>query len=127
MLDHARAGNLPVLGHMAHQYQRASALFGVARQLLRAGPHLGHGSRRGGELVAPHGLNGIDNGHIRLLLNEPVEDDPQIRLCREADITVGQPQTHGAPAHLPGRFLAGYISHLAPAIGKLGHSLQEQR
>ena len=46
VLDHPRAGDLPVLGDVADEDDRGAGLLGVADQRLRGGAHLGDGARR---------------------------------------------------------------------------------
>ena len=57
VLDHARAGDLAVLGDVADQDDGRARALGEADQRLRAGAHLGDGAGRGLDHVGPHGLD----------------------------------------------------------------------
>ena len=64
MLQDARPGNLPVLGHMPDQHQRRVTVFGEVNKLLAGDAHLADRAGRGLNGGRPHGLNGI-NHHQR--------------------------------------------------------------
>ena len=64
VLEHARAGDLAVLGDVADQQQGAAALLGEADQRLGGGAQLGDGAGRLLEPVDPHGLDRIDDQQI---------------------------------------------------------------
>ncbi len=64
VLQDARAGDEPVLGHVADQHDGEAAPLRQADQLLRRGPHLAHGPRRAVELIEIHGLDRIDDDEV---------------------------------------------------------------
>ena len=66
MLQHARASQLPVLGHMAHQHHGRAAGLGKTRQVRRAFAHLCHAARRAAQRIAIDGLDRVDHRHLRL-------------------------------------------------------------
>ena len=68
VLDHARAGDLAVLGDMADEDDRGAGLLGVADQRLRGGAHLGDRARRRIGEVGPQRLDGIDDDERRRLV-----------------------------------------------------------
>ena len=64
VLEHARAGDLAVLGDVADQHQDEAALLGEADQLGRGAAHLRDGAGRGIEVVEIHGLDRIDHHQV---------------------------------------------------------------
>jgi len=67
VLDDARAGDLPVLGHVTDQNHGCAGLLGEPDHRLHAGPDLGYGPRRRIGSVAPERLDGIDDDEIGAL------------------------------------------------------------
>ena len=61
VLDHARSGDLAVLGDMADQHDCGLRRLGVADQRLRGGAHLRHGAGRAFGEIGPQRLDGIDD------------------------------------------------------------------
>ena len=94
VLEDARAGQLPVLGHMADQYQRAARQFGIADQFLRRCPHLRNRTRRAFQRVAVHRLDRIDHQQPRWCLQagQRCQNVPHIGFGRQRHIGFGQPQ-----------------------------------
>ena len=64
VLDHARPGDLPVLGDVADEHDRRAARLGVADQRLRRGAHLRNRARRAFGEIGPQRLDGIDHDEI---------------------------------------------------------------
>jgi hypothetical protein len=64
VLDHARAGDLPFLGHMADQHHRGARRLGVADHGLRGGAHLGDRARRGIGRIRPQRLDRIEDDEV---------------------------------------------------------------
>ena len=65
VLDHARAGDLAVLGDVADQDDGGAGALGEADQRLRGAAHLRDGAGRGLDRVGPHGLDRIDHDEAR--------------------------------------------------------------
>ena len=110
VLDHARAGDLAVLGDVADQNDGGARALGVADQRLRRAAHLRHRAGRGFHHVGPHGLDRIDDDQPRRLAVRQRGDDVfDGGFRRELDRRGAKPQAFGAQAHLRDRFLAGDI------------------
>ena len=128
VLDHARPGDLPVLGDMAHENHRRAAGLGVADQMLGARTHLRDRARRRFHRIGPHGLDRIDHDQCRhRTLRERRDDVLDIGLGGEFHRALGQPHPLGAQPHLPHRLLARNIGDAAPRIGERRRSLHQER
>ena len=128
VLEHARAGDLPVLGDVADQQEGAAALLGEADQGLGGGAQLGDRAGRLLEPVDPHGLDRIDDHQVRRL--RPVERGQDVAGrggAGELDRRVGEAEPAGAQPDLVDRFLAGDIDDRAALDGQRGGRLQHQR
>ena len=110
MLDHAGTGDLPVLGHMAHEDHRRAAGLGVADQGLRRAAHLSDRAGGGFHRLGPHGLDGVDDDERgRPTLLQGGDDVLDAGLGRQLHRGIRQPQSFGAQAHLRHRLFAGDI------------------
>ena len=78
VLDHARAGDLALLGDVADQDHRDAAALGEGGELVRAGADLGDRARRALDVVDPHGLDRVDDGELRRLGLERGQDVAQV-------------------------------------------------
>ena len=127
VLQHARAGNRALLGHMPHQDDGAAVGLGIAHQYRRAFTHLADAARRAGKVRAVHGLDGVDHGEIRLDGIELFLNRIHGVFGQHQNLLVPHAQAVGAQANLPRAFFARYIQHaLAHARHARAH-LQQQR
>ena len=93
VLDHARAGDLAVLGDVADEDDGGAGLLGVADQRLRRGAHLRHGAGRGIGEVGPQRLDRIDDDEGgRLVVGERGEDVLDAGLGGELHRRGGRPR-----------------------------------
>ena len=91
VLDHARAGDLAVLGDVADQHDRGAARLGVADQRLRRGAHLRDRAGRALGEVGPQRLDGIDDDEVdRRAGLQRREDVLDMRLGGERDRRVAR-------------------------------------
>ena len=128
MLDHARAGDLPVLGDVADQHQRRAGFLGVANERLRRAAHLRHRAGRAVDGVAPHGLDGVDHDQPRCLALGDGGDDVLDRgFRREFDRRLREAEPFGAQPHLRDGFFAGDIDGAVAGARERGGGLNEQR
>ena len=127
MLDHARAGDLAVLGDMADQDHAGAGELGEADQRLRRAAHLGHraGRRFGG--FGPHGLDRIDHHQGGTSSCGKRGDDVlDGGFRREFHRRVAQAQPFGAQPHLGRRLFAGNIDDALAAPRQRGAGLDQQ-
>ena len=128
VLDHARAGDLAVLGDMADQHDAGAGLLRKADERLRGGAHLRDRAGRGFHHVGPHGLDGIDHDQPRRLSARQGREDVLDRgFGGELDLGVRQRQPLGAQPHLRDGFLAGDIDRALADARERGRDLNEQR
>jgi hypothetical protein len=126
VLDHARAGDLALLGDVADQHHRDAAPLGEGDELVGGGADLG--DRAGGavDMVGPHGLDRVDDRQRRALGLERGEDVAQAGLGGEAQRRVGEAEALGAHPDLGGGLLARDVDHAVAGPGEGGGGLQEQ-
>ena len=118
MLEHARSGDGPVLGDMAHQHYGRAALLGETDQLLGGRAHLAHRAGRAFDQVAMHCLDRIDDQQRSRLAARDGRQYVAHRGCRRQlhrRSTKAEPDR--AQPHLVDRFLARDIDDLAPRRG----------
>ena len=97
MLQHARAGNLPVFGYMADQHQWRVAVFGEMDKLLAGDAYLTDRARCRFNGGRPHGLDGIDNHQSYVaLFFQRLDDIGDIGGGRQMHIGVGQAEARRA-------------------------------
>ena len=126
VFQHPRAGDLAVLGDMAHQEQYEAAMLGQPDQLGRTGPHLTDGAGRRFDIVGIDGLDGIDHHHLgRVGTVQRGQDVAQGCGRGQSDPGLGVAQADGAHAHLIHRLLARDIGDVG--LGRQGGcGLQQQ-
>ena len=111
VLEHARAGDLAVLGDVADQHHGDAARLAKADQLVGGGAHLGDRAGRAVERVDPHGLDRIDDDQRRAARPSSVVEDVARRWSRLASWTAASAEAEaaGAQADLVDRLLAGDV------------------
>ena len=72
MFDNARAGDLPVLGHVADEDDRRAGFFGKPDERLRRYRAPGSPCRERFDRTGPHGLDEIDDDQRGVLPSERV-------------------------------------------------------
>ena len=80
VLEHARAGERALLGHVAHEDHRHAALLRHAHQAPGDLAHLPDGARRAGHAVRVEGLHGVDHADVGPLGLERGDDRLEIGL-----------------------------------------------
>ncbi len=107
VFDHARPGDLPVLGDMADQDHAGARKLGEADQGLRRAAHLRHGARRRIRGFRPHGLDRVDHHQRGRAAGGQRGDDVLDRgFGGEFDRGVIEPEPFRAKAHLGRRLFA---------------------
>ena len=128
VLDHARTGDLAVLGDVADEDDDGAGGLGEADQRLRAAAHLRHRAGRRFHRLGPHGLDRIDDGERRRPpLRQGRDDVLDVGLGGEFDGRLAEPQTLGAQTHLRHRLFARDIGHPMALVGERGGGLRQQR
>ena len=128
VLDHARAGDLAVLGDVADEDHGGAGRLGEADQGLGAAAHLRDGAGRRFDRLGPHGLDRVDDGEGRgLALREGGDDVLDIGLRRELDRRAGEAEALGAQAYLRHRLLARDIGDPVAGGGERGRGLDQER
>jgi hypothetical protein len=126
VLDHARAGDLAVLGDVTDQQDGHALLLGQADQLGGAGANLGDRAGAGLVGVAPHRLDRVDDHEIEVVALQPIQDVAQRGLGGQADIGVGQAHAIGAAPDLLDGLFARDVGAGHAAEGGAGADLQQQ-
>ena len=126
VLDHARTGNIALLGDVPDEHQRGAGFLGPASQFLRAGPDLADRAGRGLKTVRPHGLDGIDHHEIRFGRFQRRKDLSKVGFGGEVDRAFGNLQSLGALLDLRGSFLARHIDRFHAIAGEPRGNLQQQ-
>ena len=126
VLEHARAGDLSVLGDVADEDDGGAGLLGEARQLLRAGADLGDGAGRGFETVGPERLHAVDDDEFGRGLLQRLEDGAEVGLGGELDRRFGDAEAARAALDLRDGFLAGDVDRLDAGLRHGRSRLQEQ-
>jgi hypothetical protein len=107
VLDHARAGDLAVLGDMPDQDHGGAGTLGEADQVLRRATHLRDGAGRGVDHVGPHGLDRVDDDQARgRALRQGCDDVFNRGLSGELDRSTSETEPFGAQPHLRHRLFA---------------------
>ena len=128
VLDHARAGDLAVLGDVADQDDGRARALGEADQRLRRAAHLRHRAGRGLDRVGPHGLDRVDDDEARRLAFRQRGDDVLDRgLGGEFDRRIAQAQPLGAQPHLADRLFARDIDGALAGARQRRGGLDQQR
>ena len=128
MLDHAGAGDLAVLGHMAHENHRRAAGLGVADQRLRRAAHLGDRAGGGFHRLSPHGLDGIDDDEGgRAALLQGGDDILDAGLGGQLHRRIRQPKPLCAQTHLRHRLFARDIGDPMALAREDGAGLYQER
>ncbi len=76
----------PLFGDVAHQHDGSAAGLGSARQVCGAFPHLRDRTRRAGELLGIHSLDGVDHCHIGPLHIQRCKDFLELDFCQHPDL-----------------------------------------
>ena len=128
VLDHARAGDLAVLGDMADQDDGRARALGEADQRLRRAAHLRDRAGRGFDHVGPHGLDRVDDDEARgRALGQRRDDVLDRGLGGELDRQRRQAEPLRAQPHLRDRFLAGNIDRAVAGLRQRRRDLDQQR
>ncbi len=127
MLEHARPGDLSILGDMANEDEGKPALFGRADEFMRAGAHLGDGAGGGIERIDEHGLDGIDDDDVRCLATIDTRQNFAHRGGGgELQRCIAEAQTLTAQLNLRERFLARDVEDGVSAARQYRRRLQQQ-
>ena len=128
VLEHPRAGDQPLLGHMPDQHHDKAAPLRQPDQLLRGAAHLANGSGRAVERVEIHRLNRVDHDKVgRAAVIEGGDDIADTARRGEPDRAIGDAEPVGAQPNLVDRLLAGDVSGSGPAGRERGRRLQQDR
>ena len=127
VLEHARARNRALFGHMADEEHRAARRLGHAHQQAGTFAHLRNAAGRAGHVRAVHRLDRVDNHVIRRdflpaalgRIHRVFAEDEQI-VARHAQ----PPRAHLDLSH---GFLAGDIQHARAAPRQMLRRLQQER
>ncbi len=110
VLDHARAGDLAVLGDVADQDDGGAGFLRKPNERLRGRPHLRHRAGRRFDRVGPHGLDRIDHDQARhRAFGQGRDDVLDGGFGRQLHRRVCKAEPLGAEPHLRDRLLAGDI------------------
>ena len=126
VLEDARAGDRPVLRHVADEEHRDSRLLGHAQQPRRGLAHLRDRAGRRAELGRVERLHRVDHADLRPLLLERRADGVELGLGQDLD-PLGAAEPRGAELHLRGRLLAGHEQRAMRAADSRARTQQEQR
>ena len=91
VFQHLGTGNGTFLGDVAYEYDGGTALLGILEQGGCTLAYLGDGAGRGIDIVAGHGLDGIDNEEFGLHVAQVVENLFQTSFAEQEEVvgTVG--------------------------------------
>ena len=106
VLEHARAGDGAVLGHVADEDRGDTRLLGDAEQPRRRLAHLRHRARSRADLGRVERLDGVDHAHVGPLARERRAHRLELGLGQDLH-ALGPAQPRCAELHLRGRLLAG--------------------
>ena len=110
VLEHARARNDALFGHMAHQHQDKPAPLRRADQLVGGCADLAHSARRTVQGVEIHRLDRVDDDQIRRVLAiERCEDVPHIACGGKQHGSAGHSETFRTQPNLVDGLLAGDV------------------
>ncbi len=117
VLDHARTGDLAVLGDVADKDDGRAARLGVADKRLGGGAHLGNGSGRALHDLGPQRLDGIDHHEVnRRSGRKRGEDVLDLRLGGERYRRITQAEPFGAEPNLADRLFARHVDDASAGI-----------
>ena len=127
VLDHARPGDLAVLGDVADEDDGGAAALGESDELVGRGADLG--DRAGGavDAVGPQGLDRVDDRERRALGLEGGEDVAEAGAGGEPERRLREAEAGGAHPDLGGGLLAGDVDRGRALGGEGGGGLQQQR
>ena len=126
VLEHARAGDAALLGHVADQEHRGAGFLGVAHQARGRFAHLADRTGRGGELLGPQGLHRIGHDQLRPQRRGLFEDALDSGLGQRAEAVERQVEPRGAAGDLRQRLLAGHVQAFQPRAGGRGRHLRQR-
>src|SRR5439155_4633471 len=106
MLEHARAGDRAVLGHVADEEGGDMRLLGDAQEPRRRLSNLGDRAWSRADLRREERLHGVDHADVGPLALQRRADRFELRLREDLDVP-GAAETGGAKLHLRRRLLAG--------------------
>ncbi len=109
VLEHARAGDRALLGHVADEDHDDVALLGEPRQLRRAFAHLRDAARRGCQRLGVHGLDRVDDDDFGPQRAGSRDDRLELHLGQQLDRRVDEAEPLRAQRDLLDRFLAGDV------------------
>ena len=128
VLDHLRAGNLTILGHVSDQQQGTARGLGMPDEGMSGRTYLAHGAGRGFDGLGPKSLNGIDDDEVgAFAVLQRCEDTGKIGFTGERHGCVGKAEPLSSQPYLCGSFLARKVDRVASCAGELGRKLQNQR
>ena len=105
------ACNCAILVHMTHDKHGNLLLFGYRQQPGSAFLHLTDRARRGRDIHAAHGLDGVDDHKIRLFLFDQTANLVYVVFRRQKDVILRYLQPCCPQLDLPDRLLASDIQH----------------
>ena len=126
VLEHPRARERALLGHVADEDQRDALALGEAGELRRALAHLRHRPRRRLQRLRVERLDRIDHGDFRFLGLQGGRDPLELDLGEQRNRGGVDLQPLRAQRHLLRRFFPRHVDHLARAAHPR-QRLQEQR
>ena len=127
MLQHPRAGDRSLLGHMAHQHHRAAVGLGVAHQQGRAFADLADRAGSAGHFRPVHGLDGVDHRVIRLNLIQLFLNRVHGVFGQHQHFAPVRPQSRGPELYLPRALFARDVEHPFARQAQRVAYLQQQR
>ena len=128
VLDHARAGDLAVLGDVADQDHGRAGALGEADQRLRGAAHLRNGAGRRVHHVGPHGLDRVDDDEARgRALGQGCDDVFNRRLSGELDRSAGEAEPFRAQPDLRDRLFTRNIDRALLRARQRRRHLDQQR
>ena len=127
MLKDARSCHRAFLRHMADDEESDPHLFGQPQEHGCGLPHLRDTAGGRCDLVAVHGLYGIDHHCLRLIPCHNIRDDLQIGLAQKLQVIRRAADSGSPELDLPQGFLSRDIQDPDPAAGHVAGSLQKDR
>ena len=95
MLQDPGTGYHALLGHMTHDENGDSQPFGGLHQQIGGFPYLADASGGGGNILPVHGLDGINDHHVRLFVFNGPPDQIQVGLTEEQKLPGDRPDPVG--------------------------------
>ena len=126
MLQNARARQTAFLGHVTHDEGGRAGLLGVANDGSGALAHLADAARRAGAVLGHHGLNTVDDEHVRLHSLAFFQNALHIVFRQHIQLVLRDADAAGAHLDLPRAFLTADVQHPA-ALAQTARHLQQQR